>query len=105
DEVPARALTGQTLWAIVFPNTEHYLSPFDAAGLWAVIAGDRRHVLAGQSYDAPHGGARLSLSPDGRSVVAILKAEHPAESWARYKAPPGYEKLNFPLDTSAYHLV
>jgi hypothetical protein len=50
----------------------------------------------------------MSLSPDGRSVVAILKAEHPPETtWARYKAPPGYEKLKTDLefDTAAYHLI
>jgi dipeptidyl aminopeptidase/acylaminoacyl peptidase len=63
-------------------------------------------VLGAKSYEAPRGGASLSLSPDGRSVVAILKAEHPPETtWARYKAPPGYDKLRMPLDTSAYHLI
>ena len=106
DEQPARTLTGQTLWATVFPNVEHHLTPFDAAGLWAVIEGKPRQVLDAKSYEVPRGGASLSLSPDGRSVVVILKAEHPPEAtWARYKAPPGYGKFNFPLDTSAYHLI
>jgi dipeptidyl aminopeptidase/acylaminoacyl peptidase len=106
DEPPARVLTGQSLWTTVFPTTEHHLTPFDAAGLWAVIDGQRRHVLNAQSYAAPRGGTSLSLSPDGRSLVAILKAEHPPEkTWARYQAPPGYEKMNMPLDTSAYHLI
>jgi dipeptidyl aminopeptidase/acylaminoacyl peptidase len=106
DEQPARALTGQSLWTTVFPTTEHHLTPFDAAGLWAVIDGKRQQVLDAKSYEAPRGGTSLSLSPDGRSVVAILKAEHPPEkTWARYQAPPGYEKMNMPLDTSAYHLI
>src|SRR6266699_1918701 len=106
DEQPARVLTGQSLWSTIFPNVEHHLTPFDATGLWAVIDGRPRRVLDAKSYEVPRGGASLSLSPDGRSVVAILKAEHPPEAtWARYKAPPGYEKFNFPLDTSAYHLI
>ncbi len=107
DEQPARALTGQSLWTTVFPDVEHHLTPFDAEGLWAVVDGNRRQVLDGKSYEAPRGGSHLSLSADGRSVVAILKAEHPPDkTWAlRYKAPPGYEKLKFPLDTSAYHLI
>jgi dipeptidyl aminopeptidase/acylaminoacyl peptidase len=103
DHPPAVALTGKSLWSTVFPNSEHLLAPFDAAGLWAVIAGNRRQVLDAKSYG---GGTRLSLSPDGHSVVTISKAEHPPETtWARYKAPPGYDKLNMPLDSSAYHLI
>jgi dipeptidyl aminopeptidase/acylaminoacyl peptidase len=106
EEQPVRVLTGQNLWTTVFPTTEHHLTPFDTAGLWAVIDGQRQRVLDAGSYVAPSGGSPLSLSPDGRSVVAILKADHPSEkTWARYKAPPGYEKLNMPLDTSAYHLI
>src|SRR6266853_175709 len=106
DERPARTLTGQSLWTTVFPDTEHHLTPFDATGLWAVIDGKPWQVLDAKSYDVPRGGASLSLSPDGHSVVAILKAGHPPETtWARYKAPPGYEKLNLPPDTSAYHLI
>jgi dipeptidyl aminopeptidase/acylaminoacyl peptidase len=86
---------------------EHHLTPFAGAGLWAVIDGSRRHVFDVKSYEAPpRGRASLSLSPDGRSVVAILKADHPPETtWARYKAPPGYDKLKMPLDISAYHLI
>ncbi len=103
---PAVALTGKSLWAILFPDIEQRLAPFDASGLWAVVNGDRRHVLDAKSYEAPRGLSSLSLSPDGRSVVAVLKAENPAKDvWARYKAPPGYDKFKFPLDTSAYHLI
>jgi dipeptidyl aminopeptidase/acylaminoacyl peptidase len=106
EQQPAVALTGKNLWTIGFPNVEHHLTPFDAAGLWAVIDGNRRQVLDANSYAAPCGRASQSLSPDGRSVVAILKAEHPPETtWARYKAPPGYDKMKFPLDTCAYHLI
>jgi dipeptidyl aminopeptidase/acylaminoacyl peptidase len=106
DEQPARALTGKNLWSTVLPDVKRHLTPFDAAGLWAVVEGNRRHVLEAKSYEAPRGGAALSLSPDGRSVVAILKADHPSETtWARYRAPPGYDKLHMPLDTSAYHLI
>ena len=107
DKPPAVALIGKSLWTIVFPNVEHHLPPFDAAGLWAVVEGNRRQMLDAKSYQAPTGGrASLSLSPDGRSVVAILKAEHPPKvTWARYKAPPGYDKQRLPLDTSAYHLI
>jgi dipeptidyl aminopeptidase/acylaminoacyl peptidase len=106
EEQQTVALTGKTIWSIVFPNDKQHLSPFDAAGLWAVVDGDPRHVLGGKSYEPPRGHSSLSLSPDGRSVVAILKAERPPEAvWARYKAPPGYEKFNLPLDASAYHLI
>jgi dipeptidyl aminopeptidase/acylaminoacyl peptidase len=106
-EQPAVALTPASYWATFFGYVEHHLTPFDAAGLWAVIDGNRRQVSDAKAYVAPPGGlASLSLAPDGRSVVAILKAEHPPETaWARYKAPPGYDKLNMPLDTSAYYLV
>ncbi len=110
DQPSPVALTGKALWTTIFPNVEPHLTPFDGAGLWAVIDGKRRQVLGAKSYDAPLGGfgglASLSLSPDGRSVVAILKVEHPPETtWARYKAPPGYDKFKMPLDTSAYHLI
>jgi dipeptidyl aminopeptidase/acylaminoacyl peptidase len=106
DQPPAVALTGKSLWTTVFPNVEHHLTHFDAAGLWAVIDGNRRQVLDAKSYDAPRSLSSLSLSPDGRSVVAIVKAEHAPEAlWARYKAPPGYDKFKLPLDTSAYHLI
>jgi dipeptidyl aminopeptidase/acylaminoacyl peptidase len=109
DQQPAVALTGKTLRSTLFPNVKHPLTPFDAAGLWAVIDGKRRQVLDAKSYDAPRDGlSSLSISPDGKSVVAILKAEHPPEAtWARYKAPPGYDKLKMSLefDTAAYHLI
>src|SRR5215469_3364711 len=107
DQEPAIALTGKSLWDVVFPDVEDHLTPFDAAGLWAVIDGNRRQVLDATSYEPPSGGrTSLSLSPDGHSVVAILKAEHPPEAvWARYQAPPGYEKHHLPLNTSAYHLI
>ena len=108
DEQPAVALTGKSLWTIVFPNVEYHITPFVDAGLWAVIDGERRHVLDSKSYEVPRfrSSHSLSLSPDGRSVVAILKAEHAAEAtWARYKAPPGYDKFKMPLDPSAYHLI
>jgi dipeptidyl aminopeptidase/acylaminoacyl peptidase len=106
DQQPAIALTGKTLWSTLFPDVEHYLTPFDAAGLWAAIDGNRRQVLDAKSYNVPSYGAALSLSPDSRSVVAMLKAEHPREAtWVRYKAPPGYDKLRMALDTSAYHLI
>jgi len=107
DEQPAVALTGKSFLTTVFSNhVEHYLTPFGAGGLWAVIDGNRRQVLDAKSYETPPFVSSLSLSPDGRSVVAILKAEHPPETtWARYKASPGYDKLNLPLDTSAYHLI
>src|SRR5439155_2704426 len=99
-------LTGKNLWTILFPDIDKQLSPFSAKGLWAVIDGQRRQVLDADSYAAPESLSSLSLSPDGHSVVTILKAEHPSEKeWARYKAPPGYEKLGLPLDTSAYHLI
>lgn len=104
DERPAIALTGKSLWDVVFPNV--HLTPFEAAGLWAVVKGNRRHVLDAKSYDTSRGLSSPALSPDSRSVVAILKAEHPPKAtWARYKAPPGYEKFKMPLDTSAYHLI
>jgi len=103
DAQPA-VITGKSLWTVLFPHAEEALTPFDAAGLWAVVDGERRHVLDAKSYEVPAGLSSLSLSPDGRSVVAILKAEHPPEAvWSRYKAPPGYKKI--PLDTSAYHLI
>jgi len=105
DERPARALTGNTIWATLFPDANPHVTPFDAGGLWAVIDGKRQHVLNAELYEAPPGGASLSLSPDGRSVVAILKTENPPDSWARYKAPPGYDKFDDPVDTSAYHLI
>jgi len=107
DQPPAVALTGRDISTVLFPNFEHRVTPFSAAGLWAVIDGKRRQVLDAKSYQAPRGGlASFSLSPDGRSVVTILKAEHPSETaWARYKAPPGYDKFKMPLDTSAYHLI
>jgi dipeptidyl aminopeptidase/acylaminoacyl peptidase len=103
---PTVALTGKSLWTMLFPDIEQRLTPFSAAGLWAVIEGHRRHVLDAKSYETPPYLSSLSLSPDGRSVVAILKAEHPPEAvWARYQAPPGYDKFKLPLDSSAYHLV
>jgi dipeptidyl aminopeptidase/acylaminoacyl peptidase len=106
EEQPAVALTGKGLWSILFPNDEQRLSPFDAAGLWAVIDGERQHILDAKSYDAPTGLSSLSLSPDGRSVVAVLKVKHPPEAtWAKYKAPPGYDKFKLPLDASAYHII
>jgi dipeptidyl aminopeptidase/acylaminoacyl peptidase len=106
EEQPVVALTGKGLWSILFPNDEQRQTPFDASGLWAVIDGERRHILDGKSYDVQAGRSSVSLSPDGRSVVAILKAEHPPEAmWTRYKAPPGYDKLKLPLDASAYHLI
>jgi len=107
EQQPAVALTGKSLWTTRFPNVVHHLTPFEAAGLWAVIDGNRREVLDQRLYEAPSGGrASLSLSPDGRSVVAILRTEHPpVTTWARYKAPPGYEKFKFPLDTFAYHMI
>ena len=99
-------LTGKALWTILFPDVDKRLSPFNAAGLWAVSDGDRRHVLDAGSYAAPEEGSGLSLSPDGHSAVAVLNAEHPPEKiWARYKTPPGYERLGLPLETSAYHLI
>src|SRR5882762_1773341 len=42
EERPVVALTGKGLWSILFPNDEQRQSPFDAAGLWAVIDGERR---------------------------------------------------------------
>jgi dipeptidyl aminopeptidase/acylaminoacyl peptidase len=106
DTQPAVVLTGKSLSTILFPDSERPLTPFDATGLWAVIDGVRRHVLDAKSYEVPRLGHSLSLSPDGRSVVAILKVEHAPEAvWARYNAPPGYEKFSLPLDTSAYHLI
>jgi dipeptidyl aminopeptidase/acylaminoacyl peptidase len=110
DEPAAKVLTGQRIWSTIFPSTDQQLAPFSATGLWAVIDGKRRQVLDAQSYSAPPSrfGAKLSLSPDGRSVVTILKTENPPmATWSRYKAPPGYDKSEFklPLDTSAYHLV
>ena len=106
DPQPAVAMTGKLLRTIAFPNTEQRLTSFNATGLWAVLDGERRQVLDAKSYEAPRFGSNLSLSPDGHSVVAILKAEHPPEAtWARYKAPPGYDKFKMPLDTSAYHRI
>jgi dipeptidyl aminopeptidase/acylaminoacyl peptidase len=107
EQQPVVALTGKSLWTTRFPNQVRYLTPFEAVGLWAVIDGNRRKVLDQKFYEAPSGGrASLSLSPDGRSVVAIIRAEHPAvTTWARYKAPPGYEKFKFPLDNCAYHII
>jgi dipeptidyl aminopeptidase/acylaminoacyl peptidase len=99
------ALTGQSLWTVLFPNAERRLSPFSESGLWAVMGGNRRHVLDTKSYEASRGGTGLALSPDGTAVVAILRTDHPPEFWARYKAPPGYDKFTMPLDTSAYHLI
>jgi len=106
DPRAAIALTGKTLWSLLFPTMEQRLTDFDAAGLWAVIGGERRHVLNVGAYNAPPYDSSLSLSPDGRSVVATLKVEHaPVELWARYKAPPGYEKFKLPLDASSYYLI
>ena len=104
DDQSTVALTGKSLWTILFPNIARRLTPFDDAGLWMLTDGTRRKVLDAKSYDAPRGLSGLSLSPNGRSAVAILKTERsPDTTWARYKAPPGYEKM--PLDTSAYHLI
>src|SRR5947207_11802739 len=85
DEKPAAVLTGKDLWSVMFPDFERRLTPFDAAGLWAVIDGKRRQVLDAKSYQAPASGlVSLSMSPDGHSVVAILQADHPpAETWRR----------------------
>ena len=107
EQQPVVALTGKSLFTTRFPNVVYHLTPFEAVGLWAVIDGERREVLDQRFYEAPSGGrANLSLSPDGRSVVAILRAEHPpVMTWARYKAPPGYEQFKFPLDTFAYHWI
>ena len=106
DPQPAVALTGKSLWTMLFPSDTRSLTPFDDAGLWAVIDGKRWRILDAKSYETPRGRANLSLSPDSRSVVAILKAEHPPETtWARYMAPPGYDKYKLPLDTSAYHVI
>jgi dipeptidyl aminopeptidase/acylaminoacyl peptidase len=100
------ALTGTSLWNILFPDADQHPSAFNAAGLWAMVNGERRHVLDSKAYQAPLGLSGLSLSPDGRSVVAILKVKDPPEAiWSRYKAPPGYEKMKLPLDTSGYYLI
>ena len=106
EQQPAVALTGKSLWTTIFPNLQHRLTPFNSAGLWVVIDGQRRQLLDAKSYVTSRGPSSVSLSPDGGSVVAILKAEHaPENMWRRYKAPPGYEQLRLPLDTSAYHLI
>jgi dipeptidyl aminopeptidase/acylaminoacyl peptidase len=106
DHKPAAVLTGKGLWdTIAFPDWPSHLSPFPAAGLWAVIDGERRQVLDVKSYQPSTVRPSLSLSPDGRSVVAILKTEHPPTTWSRYKAPPGYDRFKMPLDTSAYQLI
>lgn len=106
DPRAAVVLTGKTLWSVLFPAMERRLTDFDDAGLWAVMGGERRHVLDARSYNAPADESSLSLSPDGRSVVATLKVEHaPEKLWARYKAPPGYQKFHLPLDASSYYLI
>jgi dipeptidyl aminopeptidase/acylaminoacyl peptidase len=109
DQQPAVVLTGKSLWSTLFPDYKPHLTPFDARGLWAVMDGNRRRVLDAKSYDAPRAGlSSLSLSPDGRSIVALLKAENaPETTWARYKTPPGYEKQkgDDSLNTLAYHVI
>jgi len=105
DQRPAVAVTGQNFWSIAFPNDHPLLSPFEDAGLWAVIDGERRQVLPAKAYESSYGLISLSLSPDGRSAVALIKTEHPPANWSKYQAPPGYAKFNMPLDTAAYHLI
>jgi hypothetical protein len=78
------------------------LTPFDEAGLWAVIDGKRFQVKDSQGKPVLVREA-LSLSPDGRYVVAMAAAKKVPEEWAKYKAPPGYEHL--PVNSSAYHLI
>lgn len=106
---PAVASTGENFWAVAFPDAipdDHALmTPFAADGLWAVVDGVRRQVLRAESYETSENGMPLALSPDGHWLVTVLKTEHPPESWSKYKAPPGYEKMRLPLDPSSYYLI
>jgi dipeptidyl aminopeptidase/acylaminoacyl peptidase len=104
DTQPAVALAGKSLLEILFPR-ERQLVPFEQGGLWAVIGGKKIKVLGAQAQQRLSARSSLSMSPDGRSVVAILGAEHPPETWAKYKAPPGYDKLHLPVNPAAYHLI
>jgi len=40
-----------------------------------------------------------------RPLSRGYKNGHPPETPVPVKAPPGYDKLKMPLDTSAYHLI
>ena len=104
DNQTGRSLVGRNLDDILFHLGDH-LTPFDKSGLWAVIDGHRLLVRDAQTGKPFSGLSDFALSPDGHSLAAILNTNPPNESWRRYKAPPGYEKLHLPLDTGAYYLI
>jgi dipeptidyl aminopeptidase/acylaminoacyl peptidase len=98
---PAVPMTGKALASVLSP--EQYLTPFGEAGLWAVLAGKRIQVSGPQFQEMLVEGHDLSLSPDGRSLVATYTEKSPPESWKRYKVPPGTNL--HPATFEAYYLV
>ncbi len=85
----ARAVTGLPLSTILFPPM--YTKVYDLSELWAVVNGRRFRVTrapSGVPVDLYRSGARtLSISPDGRKLITILRAESLPKIWLdRYLA-------------------
>jgi dipeptidyl aminopeptidase/acylaminoacyl peptidase len=107
DDSPAVALTGKDIWSVIFPSKSGQLTPFDRAGLWAVVGGKKFRVIDAETNEPLNPGSDMTLSPDGHSIVAILPVKDYPKSWTRYKPPPGYEEQtkDVPVDSGAYQLI
>jgi hypothetical protein len=80
--------TGHTLFGLLLPNdpvtSRYYSSPHRV--LWAVFGGKRFEV--GNDHDAFSQIGQLTLSPNGRVVVATLPVPEVPQSWETLYPPP-----------------
>jgi dipeptidyl aminopeptidase/acylaminoacyl peptidase len=85
---PAIVGTGRNLNQLLLPDdpiTALYLS-HRSYDLWAVVGGKRFEVKRNGAPLVPEGG--LGLSPDGGSLVTLLKAPEVPASWETLYTPP-----------------
>jgi dipeptidyl aminopeptidase/acylaminoacyl peptidase len=80
------AVTGLSLWALLFPNDPFFLQHAHGNALWAVIEGKR--------FEVNHDGAALlldqslALAPSGESLVTPLLVPDAPASWETLYPPP-----------------